>query len=471
MSITTCLQKLPHFSAAEQAAAQSGGITYIKAQMDAAIRERNRLRQQAAGNQVFAGGRWQTGEVATSMAQGRDSFTPDAYDAKEFAKTVDTVLSAKETPRHFIRMGDTPAVLRALGARAPQMQIQASVIRKANDPAIKGHDVPASVLRNLPALLANPIAVFDSRTEEGALLAFVEAKDDSGRDVAIAVHLNTKGAGFAEINKIASVYGREENSAKEFSKWANDGALRYYHTEKAARLLHGAKLQLPGANTIKRLNPNAITESDIVNGDGINFSIAAANPAATSAATQQSSNWSVAPPKTKLAQMMDEVIYQFQDKYKDLKAIIKAIEDFGGTVRDVFNPYIAETLMHGRVAEFSKQFMEREIKPILSELEKAGITMTQFENFLHARHAVERNKAMRDRNPTQAEIDARLLRRVFACAGVIFPAASASRISFMRASSATVTLSLESRSISTRMSRPHWNTSSTTRCSASLRAS
>ncbi|GHU33460.1 hypothetical protein FACS189497_15190 [Betaproteobacteria bacterium] len=197
------------------------------------------------------------------------TFTPDPYDAKEFANIVDAVLSSEQTPRKFIRMGDTPAVLRAIGATAQQIQIQASVIKKANDPTIREHDVPASVLRNLPSLLSDPIGVFDSRTEKGALLVFVEAKDASGRDVAIAVHLNTKGDGFAEINKIASVYGRQ-NAAGEFSTWANEGGLRYYNTKKAARLLHGAGLQLPRANTIKRLNPKSITEADVVNGDDIN---------------------------------------------------------------------------------------------------------------------------------------------------------------------------------------------------------
>jgi hypothetical protein len=48
---------------------------------------------------------------------------------------------------------------------------------------------------------------------------------------------------------------------------------------------------------------------------------------------------------------MDSIIYQFQDKHIDLKKVIEAIKAFGGTVRDEFNAWTAETLMHGRVAQ------------------------------------------------------------------------------------------------------------------------
>ncbi|MDR2364579.1 MAG: LPD5 domain-containing protein [Zoogloeaceae bacterium] len=195
--------------------------------------------------------------LASSKA---DPFKPDEYDAREFAQAVDRIFAGEKT-RDLLPTWDTPAALRALGAGSVQVQVQRSVLEKANDPDIRGHDVPVDVLRNLPALLADPVAVFDSRTEDNAVLAFVEAKDESGRDVAIAAHMNAKGRGFLEVTKIASVYGR--NGAAEFVKWTNEGQLRYHNTGKAARLLHGAGLQLPGANTIKRLSPDSITENDI----------------------------------------------------------------------------------------------------------------------------------------------------------------------------------------------------------------
>jgi hypothetical protein len=569
MSIATCLQKLPHFSAKEQAAAQSGGITYIKAQMDAAIRERNRLRQQAAGNQVFAGGRWQDAEAffASMSDAERASFraTERAYGGKEAHERAKKAGKTKLNYRQWVQVR-TPEFKAWFGdweaARDLHLAVETLTRQEAESALAKlaGRDLPnletgivaqvnstqagklvsqaaiskseqngfskeqhLAVAANIENLWKHAIPFEERGDQNGdpnikaikrfaapfmmggnpgyAMLTVKESTKDGHRVYSVEVQelktlrstldkstnqsdsqlapvrsvesiidrLNAK-INPAEVSKVTDpetgepmvVYHGTHGDFNTFRINPDIGAAFISTSRKEAEAFTGASgsnvmplfaniRSLPdtiynsadevsairrarkngkdgirvqdrggltpdgnGAVNYAVFSPNPIKSATGNTGafsnenDDIRFSIAAANPATTSAATQQSSNWSVAPPKTKLAQMMDEVIYQFQDKYKDLNAIIKAITDFGGAVRDAFNPYIAETLMHGRVAEFSKQFMEREIKPILSELEKAGITMTQFENFLHARHAVERNKAMRDRNPTQAEIDAKM---------------------------------------------------------------
>ncbi|MDR2165226.1 MAG: hypothetical protein LBO79_06290 [Zoogloeaceae bacterium] len=63
--------------------------------------------------------------------------------------------------------------------------------------------------------------------------------------------------------------------------------------------------------------------------------------------------FSVKRPATRIASLFDQIVYQFQDKYTDLKKVIKAIEEAGGKVRDQFNAYFRETLMHERVATAS----------------------------------------------------------------------------------------------------------------------
>jgi hypothetical protein len=234
---------------------------------------RNFLREEAkrveSEADVLENGRWQAaGEAAFS--EGTAPFTPDAFDAREFAAAVDRIAKMKEAPRTVITMGDTPAVLRALGARALPIQISPSVIHKATRDK---HEVPISVVRDLPTLLSNPIAVFDSHTGQEALVALVEANDTKGNPVLVAVHLNASGEGFNTVNKIASVYGKDKGKGAIFG-WMSDGSLRYFHKEKASQWLHAARLQLPGANTIERLNPHAITEADVVKGDGLLFSIA-----------------------------------------------------------------------------------------------------------------------------------------------------------------------------------------------------
>lgn len=81
--------------------------------------------------------------------------------------------------------------------------------------------------------------------------------------VVAAVHLDANGSGLHSINKIASVYG------KGGTQWMS-GKLRHYNKQKASKWLRAVGLQLPEANTIKRLNPRVVTDNDLVKLSGNN---------------------------------------------------------------------------------------------------------------------------------------------------------------------------------------------------------
>ena len=201
-------------------------------------------------------------DKGVAMFSRGSQFSPESYDAKAFSDAVQRIAETDVVPRNDLTLGDTPPVLKALGAKARSVVMPTSVVRKATNPTLRGHDVSLDDLKNLPALLADPVMVFDSQTEDGALVAMVEATDKSGRSVIVAIHLDTKGIGFHLVNKVASVYGRR--STEEVQRWMN-GSLRYYNKQKAPGWLHAVGLQLPEANTIKRLNPSVVTDIDIVN--------------------------------------------------------------------------------------------------------------------------------------------------------------------------------------------------------------
>lgn len=104
--------------------------------------------------------------------------------------------------------------------------------------------------------------------------------------------------------------------------------------------------------------------------------------------------WQVSEPSK-----MDDVIYALQDKQIDLKRVMQSIMATGKKVRDNFNAYLQEELFHGRAAKGVKDFLDFELRPLLSEMQKSGVEMGDFEEYLWNRHAEERNKQIAKINP------------------------------------------------------------------------
>ncbi|MFZ4538165.1 LPD38 domain-containing protein [Propionivibrio sp.] len=103
---------------------------------------------------------------------------------------------------------------------------------------------------------------------------------------------------------------------------------------------------------------------------------------------------------------INTLIYNFQNKFIDLDNKIEQIKADGGTVSDLNDAALGETLFHGKVMVKTSDFLKDEIKPLLKQLKTANIKMEDLEQFLHARHAPEANKVLAGRNPNQQMIDA-----------------------------------------------------------------
>ncbi len=96
---------------------------------------------------------------------------------------------------------------------------------------------------------------------------------------------------------------------------------------------------------------------------------------------------------------LDDFIYMMQDKQVDTKRIVQAISKVSGKIADEFDPRLQETLFSGRSAKATQDFASKELKPLHIEMQARGVTMDDFEEFLHARHAQERNKQIAAINP------------------------------------------------------------------------
>jgi hypothetical protein len=95
----------------------------------------------------------------------------------------------------------------------------------------------------------------------------------------------------------------------------------------------------------------------------------------------------------------DEARYFLQDKLVDTKRVIEGITKVAGQIADKFDAYLQETLYHGRVAKRTSDFAEKELKPLIEAMDRNKVTMAEFDEYLHNRHAEERNAQIAKINP------------------------------------------------------------------------
>ncbi|EDB5723473.1 hypothetical protein A9563_23775 [Salmonella enterica subsp. enterica serovar Rubislaw] len=317
------------------------------------------------------------GDVSYSRAGKPDPFRADAYDAKVYAAEVRRIAGLDKVNRgDEVRLGDTPAVLRALGAPNLELVMPATVVHKATRPEIRDHFVSVDTMAELPHLLADPVAVVISRTEPDSLVTLVKAVDTKGNPIVVAVHMNAKGNGFAEINKIASVYGKDKRKALQ-DQLNND--LLYINKEKAAEWLHAAGLQLPGANTINGSSGTKVLQPDDIR-KGPYYSRSASD---------------LSPEETLAARF----VRRMQDKFQVLKAVQDNIRKSGGKLDDSNNAYLAEELFHGKAENDLNAMKERYVKPLAKLLAEYDIPQSALDDYLYARHVPERNRYIATINP------------------------------------------------------------------------
>ena len=103
---------------------------------------------------------------------------------------------------------------------------------------------------------------------------------------------------------------------------------------------------------------------------------------------------------------IESLIYEYQDKYIDLKRLRDHINELGGTISDLNDAYLGEELYHKRLAKRAQDFLSEELKPLLADMRARGVDMPTLERYLHARHAPEANRVLAERNPNAQMIEA-----------------------------------------------------------------
>jgi hypothetical protein len=95
---------------------------------------------------------------------------------------------------------------------------------------------------------------------------------------------------------------------------------------------------------------------------------------------------------------IDNFIYRIQDKHIDTKRVQEAITEEIGDIADRFDAYMKEELYHGRVAKQTTDFLKQDIQPLLKDMVERGVSLEEFEEYLHNRAAPDRNAMIASRN-------------------------------------------------------------------------
>ena len=167
-----------------------------------------------------------------------------------------------------IDFGTTPPVYQALGAEALPLKILNprklfSLLRPKSEQGQRGdntHELTPELLAQVPQALQEPTLVFDSE-QPGALVAVTSLQDSKGNPVVAAIHLSRE-AGFIRINKIASIYGKD-NADSVFNRWQKEGKLRYVDTKNPS-LLTSDGVQFSQEKSAKEPGHTVLTDADVV---------------------------------------------------------------------------------------------------------------------------------------------------------------------------------------------------------------
>ena len=95
----------------------------------------------------------------------------------------------------------------------------------------------------------------------------------------------------------------------------------------------------------------------------------------------------------------DDIIYSLQNKMIDTKRVVDAISASAGKIMAKWNPYLQEELFHGRTAKQTADFLKKELRPLMQDMSARGVSIEEFEKYLHNRHAEDYNKHVAKINP------------------------------------------------------------------------
>jgi len=206
---------------------------------------------------------------AALYAQGiADAEEKLARDEAVWGETVDRVLAGQVNPFDQVPVMTTPLVFSMVGAKVLPVRMNAGKITRV----MEEHGLSPELMKQVPRAMADPIAIFESVRAGGSrgIVTMLELHDDNGATVVAAMHLDEKGrVDKVEINKLASVYGKESKGRPLkawFAKQINGENLLYQNKEKSSAWAYRTGTLLPPVVTPNQNSSrkSILTEADLV---------------------------------------------------------------------------------------------------------------------------------------------------------------------------------------------------------------
>ncbi len=176
------------------------------------------------------------GEVETKPDEGEWAFVSEGgvqyadIEAvnERFNEELEQQINGTLPKGHIYQLGTPSAILRSAGI--PDLPIELSAARLQKKSEQDNHPFDIKNLANLPQALANPIAVFDSRTNENSKVILTELQQE-GNNFVVVMRVRQSDNGLdVDVNDIRSLYPKDRIGG--VVNWINNGLLRYADKQK-----------------------------------------------------------------------------------------------------------------------------------------------------------------------------------------------------------------------------------------------
>ena len=180
-----------------------------------------------------------------------------SYDySKTFAQQIDDYKAGKFPRNDTLVVCGTPEVFQKIGLNALPMTYTQGHLRDALA-NVDGDHLGEALLKKLPAAMQGPLAIINSATRPGRLVAIVEIQGQTRNTIA-AVEIDGTGRMHSytiDANAITSAHSRD-NAIRNLlrnavtSELAGKNSIYYWQKNKAIQRLNGIGVQFPGASSI-----------------------------------------------------------------------------------------------------------------------------------------------------------------------------------------------------------------------------